>query len=209
MKKVLIVNGAEPKSGVADGSFNEGLISVAMQALQPFAEVRTSRVMDGYDISEEQQKYLWADLIVLQFPVYWFSAPAALKRYIDDVYAHGVFFAGAERYGEGGLLKGRRYLLSTTWNAAEEAFHPEGGVLAGLAADQVLTSMHITQRYVGLTPLESFAAFNVINEPRFEYWAERWRRHLTSLYSSLTFELLNGRSPQNIGLNQADLSAST
>ncbi|MNR16737.1 hypothetical protein D3C85_1333580 [compost metagenome] len=37
------------------------------------------------DIQQELDKLLWADLLILNFPIYWFSAPAMLKGWIDRV----------------------------------------------------------------------------------------------------------------------------
>ena len=47
------------------------------------------------DIAEEQRKLLWADALILQFPMWWFSMPAILKGWVDRVLAFGV------AYGEG------------------------------------------------------------------------------------------------------------
>ncbi len=39
------------------------------------------------DIAAEQQKLRWADAVILQFPLWWYSMPAILKGWVDRVYA--------------------------------------------------------------------------------------------------------------------------
>ena len=41
------------------------------------------------DIQAELDKLLWADLLILNFPLYWCSLPAMLKGWIDRVWNHG------------------------------------------------------------------------------------------------------------------------
>lgn len=63
------------------------------------------------DIEREQQKLRWADAVLLQFPLWWFSMPAILKGWFDRVYAYGFAYGVGEhsdthwgdRYGEGML----------------------------------------------------------------------------------------------------------
>ncbi|MGQ7155828.1 NAD(P)H-dependent oxidoreductase, partial [Escherichia coli] len=59
---------------------------------------------DGYNIKEEQDTFLWADVVIYQTPIYWFSVPGLFKTYMDEVYEYGLFFKGADEYGTGGLL---------------------------------------------------------------------------------------------------------
>ncbi|WP_422917560.1 NAD(P)H-dependent oxidoreductase [Salinicola tamaricis] len=64
-----------------------------------------------------------------------------MKRYLDEVFTagHGSLYASdgrsrqdpSRQYGSGGLLQGRRYLLSLTWNAPREAFDSPGDFSRG------------------------------------------------------------------------------
>ena len=36
------------------------------------------------DIAEEQRKLLWADVVILQFPMWWYAMPAILKGWVDS-----------------------------------------------------------------------------------------------------------------------------
>jgi len=60
------------------------------------------------DILREQEKILWADYVLFQFPLWWYTMPAIMKGWVDRVLAYG--FA----YGEGHSLVGRRTMLVVT-----------------------------------------------------------------------------------------------
>ena len=49
------------------------------------------------DIALEQDKLRWADALILQFPLWWFSMPAILKGWVDRVYAYGFAYGIGER----------------------------------------------------------------------------------------------------------------
>ena len=59
----------------------------------------------------EQDKLRWADALILQFPLWWFTMPAILKGWVERVYAYGFAYGvgehsdarWGERYGEGKL----------------------------------------------------------------------------------------------------------
>lgn len=65
------------------------------------------------DIIAEQKKVQEADLIIFQFPLYWFSVPAVMKGWMDRVLCQGFAFDMPEFY-DSGFLKGKLALLSLT-----------------------------------------------------------------------------------------------
>lgn len=73
------------------------------------------------DADHERELLLAHDRIVLQFPFHWYSSPALLKQWSDDVLAYG--FA----YGAGGTaLHGKSLRVATTTGGSEELYHPSG-----------------------------------------------------------------------------------
>lgn len=73
------------------------------------------------DIEAEQARLLDADVIVFQFPLFWYSTPSLLKDWMDLVLEHG--FA----YGEGGeALKGKSLLCAITTASPESAYSSHG-----------------------------------------------------------------------------------
>jgi NAD(P)H dehydrogenase (quinone) len=85
------------------------------------------------DITSEQEKLRWADALILQFPLWWFSMPAILKGWVDRVYACGFAYGVGEhsdthwgdRYGEG-TLAGKRAMLVVTTGGWESHYAPRG-----------------------------------------------------------------------------------
>ncbi len=73
------------------------------------------------DIQQELDKLLWADLLVLNFPIFWFSAPAILKGWIDRVLVSGVCYGGKRFYDQGGLA-GKKALVTVTLGGREHMF---------------------------------------------------------------------------------------
>ncbi|KAG8571585.1 hypothetical protein GDO81_011709 [Engystomops pustulosus] len=56
------------------------------------------------DILKEQEKITEADLVIFQFPLYWFSFPAIMKGWIDRCFVQGFAFDFPGCY-DTGLLK--------------------------------------------------------------------------------------------------------
>ena len=178
MANILIINGHQ-KTPFATGRLNRTLATEMKKYLTEKGHlVKTTTVQKGYDAGQEQKKFLWADTIIFQYPVYWFGAPAILKQYIQDVYTYGIFYQTADKpYGQGGLLTGKTYMLSTTWNAPKEAF---GTKLPTL--DAALVAMHQAQSFVGLKPLPSFSCHNVVKNPQIEKYLLDLDKHLKKLF---------------------------
>ena len=183
MSRILIVCGAQ-KTYISEGRFNRSLVDAAESLLGDSHDIRKTLIEDGYDIEEEHEKWLWADSVVLQFPVFWFSCPSILKAYMDAVYLRKVFYDRGTPYGTGGLLTDKTYMLSTTWNAPEEAFDDPETFYGGFDVDEALVAMHKAHQYIGMQPLPSFTVHNVIVSPDFEAERERFLEHLQGVFGN-------------------------
>ncbi|MFE5847910.1 NAD(P)H-dependent oxidoreductase [Streptomyces niveus] len=107
------------------------------------------------DIRREQEKLLWSDTLVVQFPLWWFGPPAILKGWFDRLFiqgfAQGVLDPGtgrAQRYGSGGLV-GRRALVVTTVGANAATTGPRG--IHGDINEVLFPLLHGTLWYPGMT----------------------------------------------------------
>ena len=76
------------------------------------------------DIRAEIAKVDWCDLLILNFPVFWFSVPAILKGWIDRVFVSGHFYGGKRIYDQGGML-GKKAMLSLTLGGQAHMFSDE------------------------------------------------------------------------------------
>ena len=73
------------------------------------------------DVRKEQQLLLDHDVIVLQHPFYWYSAPALIKQWLDLVLEHGW------AYGTGGnKLPGKWMMNAISAGGRAEAYSREG-----------------------------------------------------------------------------------
>jgi NAD(P)H dehydrogenase (quinone) len=77
------------------------------------------------DIVAEMDKIAWCELMILQFPLYWFSVPAILKGWIDRVFVPGFAFGSGKWYERGGLA-GKRAMLCVTMAAYPEMMAADG-----------------------------------------------------------------------------------
>ncbi|GHB15062.1 NAD(P)H-dependent oxidoreductase [Salinicola rhizosphaerae] len=190
--KFLLINGGKPFAH-SHGELNNTLHGLARDTLAGLGhEVRETVIEDGYDIDAEVQHYLWADVVIYQMPGWWMGAPWTVKRYIDEVFTagHGSLYASdgrsrhdpSKHYGSGGLLQGRRYLLSLTWNAPREAFDEPGNFFEGKGVEGVYFPFHKSQEFVGLEGLPSFIANDVIKAPEVERYQREYREHLEKVF---------------------------
>ncbi len=77
------------------------------------------------DVEVELLKVEACDLMIWQFPLWWFGMPGILKGWVDRVFAMGRTYGG-EHFYENGVFKGKRALLSLT-TGGPEAVYQKGG----------------------------------------------------------------------------------
>jgi NAD(P)H dehydrogenase (quinone) len=111
------------------------------------------------DIRAELDKLLWCDLLILQFPLWWFSVPAMMKGWIDRVFVNGTVYGGGGKRFDGGGLQGRRAMLAMTTGCLPDMVAP-GGLLGD--RDVILWHLHHgTFGYSGLAALPPFMAWSI------------------------------------------------
>ncbi|AUP79473.1 NAD(P)H-dependent oxidoreductase [Flavivirga eckloniae] len=74
------------------------------------------------DVQKEQQLLESVDKVILQFPFYWFNCPPFLKKWIDDVLAHGWAYGKNSGY----KLAGKKIALAVTAGIKEEDYKASG-----------------------------------------------------------------------------------
>lgn len=78
------------------------------------------------DVRTDLDRVLAADLLVLSFPLWWFSVPAILKGWLDRVFVMGGVSGGDLGVFEGAALAGRRAVVLLTTGGSAELFTPDG-----------------------------------------------------------------------------------
>lgn len=146
---------------------------------EPFHPEKASR--QGYatdtqtaDIAAEQRKLLEADLLILQFPLWWFSMPAIMKGWVDRVFAYGLAYGvgehsdrkWGERYGEGSF-KGKRAMLIVTTGGWAPHYSERG--INGRIDDLLFPINHGMLFYPGFEVLPPYLIYQTgkMDEARF------------------------------------------
>lgn len=82
---------------------------------------------DGFaaGLEAEIRKLEACDLLILQFPMWWFGVPAILKGWFDRVLAMGRTYGNGAIYASG-KFRGKRALLSLTTGGPQEAYGKGG-----------------------------------------------------------------------------------
>jgi putative NADPH-quinone reductase len=132
--ETLIINAHFTYPGWSEGKLNLTFMNLAKAFfLKHGNQVVETFIERGYDPEEEVKKHAAADLVILQTPVNWFSAPWIYKKYVDEVFNVGltqkVLLEGDGRtrkdpgrqYGMGGKMHGKKFMISATWNVVDTA----------------------------------------------------------------------------------------
>jgi len=135
------------------------------------------------DIKTEQQKLLWANFVLFQFPVNWFSMPALLKGWVDRIFGLGFVYGGGKWYDTGGL-KGRKAMLSMTTGGPASFYGSRGR-----NGDMELLLWPIQNgilKFAGFDVLPPFVAWGVahVSEEQRKKYLEEFRQRLLTLDST-------------------------
>jgi NAD(P)H dehydrogenase (quinone) len=111
------------------------------------------------DIVDELEPVLAAELLVLVFPVFWFSVPAMLKGWFDRVLLSGTFYGGRRVYDRGGMF-GRKAIVLTSLGGREHMFGPDA-IHGDLTVGMLRHVMQGTLGYVGYEVYKPLVAYHV------------------------------------------------
>jgi NAD(P)H dehydrogenase (quinone) len=154
------------------------------------------------DIAAEQDKLRWADAVIFQFPLWWFSMPAIMKGWVERVYAYGFAYGVGEhsdarwgdRYGEGSL-KGKRAMLVVTTGGWESHYSARG--INGPIDDLLFPIQHGVLYYPGFEVLPPFVLYRSgkIDDARFASIRDALGARLDALFDTAPIPY----RPQNSG----------
>lgn len=192
MKKTLIIL-SHPN--LNNSKFNKTLIEAIKDV-----DTLTIRYLDGqygtdikaFNIEEEQKLLLEHDRIIFQFPFYWYSSPAMLKAYIDEVFAYGFAYGS-----EGDKLNKKEFKIVTTVGAPDYAYQ-EGGwnkksmneLLSPFQSLSHLTGMIYTRAFIlhGVAAMEDRELEKKVKEYKEEILDNSWDNGLTKYVRTMNEE---------------------
>ena len=153
--------------------FNAACQTDNVTAIDLYREYPTHHI----DVQAEQQRLLEHDVIIFQFPLYWYSTPAILKDWQDMVLEYG--FA----YGQdGNKLEGKTFLCATTAGAGLHTYSQDG--LNHFTIRQLLYPLEQTATLCRMNYLPPFALFGsrtAAEEHRVDAHVEQWLLLLSAL----------------------------
>lgn len=135
------------------------------------------------EIAAEQAKLARADLVIFQFPVWWFGMPAILKGWADRVFARGFAYITGRKY-DTGMFRGKLAMIAATTGTSADTYAPDG-----IDGDilTVLWPIHNgLLRYSGFDVLPPFVAYmpgHVGDDGRTAY-LEAYRKRLAEIDST-------------------------
>lgn len=196
-RKVLLINTHLSYPDWSEGSLNNSFHQKAKDffSSRGFAILETI-IEDGYDVDQEVEKHLQADIIILQTPINWFSAPWIYKKYVDEVFNSGLhsatFLEGDGRtrqepnkqYGTGGKMIGKKFMVSSTWNAPKESFDNRDQYLyQGRSTTDALIHITSNYRFCGVEIMPDYNCFDVYKGGDVAGSLEKYPAHLEKLFN--------------------------
>ncbi|XP_039936318.1 ribosyldihydronicotinamide dehydrogenase [quinone]-like isoform X1 [Hirundo rustica] len=133
------------------------------------------------DLVEEQKKVQEADLLIFQFPLFWFNMPAILKGWMDRVLVQGFAYDLSKAY-DAGLLQDKLSLFSFTTGGSQEMYSKEG--IGGDIRYVLWPMQHGIMHFCGVKVLEPhicYAPENVSEDKRKEMLTA-WTQRLKTLW---------------------------
>ena len=165
---ILLIDGGQ-HFGHSAGRLNHTLHQTARDTLTALDHAVKETVIEaGYDKDAEVEKWLWM---------------VGENKLVANAARHRA--NPTEGYGTGGLLHGKKHMISSTWNAPIEAFTREGDFFEGAGVDGVYLHFHKANEFLGTTRLPSFICNDVIKNPQVERYLADYRAHLEKVFGKV------------------------
>lgn len=181
MANILIVS-AHPR--LEEDSVANKTIVEELSKLLPSAEVdRLDELYPDYviDVRAEQAKLRNADVIVLQYPLWWYGWPALAQKWVEDVFVRG-FSHGST----GNALRGKKLVVSLT-TGAPEAYYGADSVDINVLLTPVTATCSLTgMEYVGALCLYGVSYANRSDEALLADMVSRSREHAARVAELVT-----------------------
>jgi len=195
MTKIFIINGGQ-KFGHSGGRFNETIAKATADffSLQEGFEIKTTNINNEYNPKEEVAKYVWADIVIYHTPIWWFQLPHGFKKYIDVVFTeghkNGIYISDGRKadhptrnYGTGGMLHGRKYMVTSSWNAPKEAFTLPGEFFKETSVDNgVLFGFHRMNAFTGMEQIPGIHFHDVEKNADIRTALKLYQEHLNQIF---------------------------
>nr|WP_321981240.1 NAD(P)H-dependent oxidoreductase [uncultured Cohaesibacter sp.] len=151
------------------------------------------------DIQEEIARLEAADLVILQYPMWWHLPPAILKGWMDRVFIYGSVYTSKKRF-ENGAFTGKKAMLSVTVGTSRETYEYNG---RSGDIDLMLWPVNFNLAYVGFDVLEPFISYGVEAGLRYSS-AEEVEQRLQAITDELQKSISQLSSRSKIPFNRME-----
>ena len=108
------------------------------------------------EVVAEQEKLKRADLLILQFPIWWFGMPAIMKGWADRVFARGFAYIAGRKY-DTGMFCGKSAIVAATTGTSADTYAPDG--IDGDILNVLWPVHNGLLRYSGFDVIEPYVAY--------------------------------------------------
>ncbi|MCV6609111.1 MAG: NAD(P)H-dependent oxidoreductase, partial [Campylobacterales bacterium] len=99
--------------------------------------------------------------------------PWITKKYIDEIFSAGLGKVtynndgrsredSKKKYGSGGLMKDKKYMISLTYNCPTSEFNNKDGFFEGLSLYEANIATHKTLQFCGVKPMKSYSVHDIL-----------------------------------------------
>ena len=109
------------------------------------------------ELNLEMDKLQWCDILIFNFPLWWFGLPAMLKGWVDRVFAMGFVYGNGKGVYDSGVFKQKTAFVIMTTGGPEPAYAEDG---RNGNMDTILFPIHHGMFYFsGMTVLPPFISW--------------------------------------------------
>ena len=175
MKKILI--------NVVHPNLNESIVNKKLlKGIENLDNITINNLYANYsdfkiDIKKEQELLLSHDVIVFQFPMYWFSSPSLLKEWFDAVLTSGFAYGGEYK------LQNKSFCVAISCGGAEAAFCETGKDKK--TVDEFLYPFEITANYVKMNYEKAYITYDTettLSEDTLEEYKNGYIKYIKELF---------------------------
>ena len=174
MKKILLLyaHPTQCRSEVNQPLFEAASKMKGVTAVDLYGDYPTFNI----NIEKEQKRLIEHDIIIFQFPLFWYSAPAILKEWQDLVLEYGFAYGRS-----GNALKQKTFFCSLTAGGKEDAYQNNDN---HFTIRQLLYPFEQMAKLTGmryLPPFTLFGARTAVEDNRVGDHISQWETLLTAL----------------------------
>ena len=127
------------------------------------------------DIKKEQELILKHDNIIFEFPLYWYSSPPILKKWLDDV----LSFNWA--YGNEYRLKGKNIGFAVSVGGSETEYSKTGSVKFSM--NEILIPFEAIVEYIKANLISHYILFDATESLSEEKLLESTKNYVKHIFS--------------------------